>query len=107
MHDAINSLGAGNSLPMTTCQWGVPYIDPSGALEGPAQWTPALANGYRLSDDIAAGWTSILQIYNQAINIMLRGLSGPGNWADADLLQVGNNVLSNAEEESHFAYWAM
>jgi len=106
MQNAITSLGAGNKLPMTTCQWGVPFPTANG-LEGPDDWTPSVANGYRLSDDIAAGWTSILQIYNQAINICLNGKTKSGSWADADMLQVGNNVLSSAEEESHFAYWAM
>ena len=40
---------------------------------------------------------------NEAINVNLRGLSGPGHFADMDLLEVGNGQLSYAEEQSQFA----
>lgn len=96
-----------NILGMLVCQWGLPYITPSGALEGPAQWTPALATSFRVSDDIAQGWENVERIYNEAINVNLRGLSGPGRFADMDLLEVGNNGMTIDEQASHFAIWAM
>lgn len=94
-------------LGMLVCQWGLPYITPSGALQGPAQWTPQLATSFRVSDDIAQGWSNVQRIYNEAINVNLRGLSGPGHWADMDLLEVGNPGMTYDQQVSHFAIWAM
>ncbi|KAH9827796.1 putative alpha-galactosidase [Teratosphaeria destructans] len=100
---AIHSVGIEGLL---ICQWGVPQIMPSGKLIGPAQWTPGLSSSFRISDDVTTSWKSVLRIMNQAININLRGLTGPGHWADMDLLEVGNG-MTEAEQQSHFAIWAM
>ena len=91
---------------MLVCEWGVPYSSPTG-LQGPAQWTPSLATSFRLSDDISNDWISVVRISNQAMNINKRGLNGPGHFADADLLEVGNNALTTDEQKTHFALWAM
>lgn len=104
MGDALKANGIKG---MTICQWGVPYSSPDSGLQGPAQWTGDISTSYRLSDDIAKGWTSILQISNQAMHIAKRGMSGPGHFADADLLEVGNGGLTAAEEKTHFSLWAM
>ncbi|USW55247.1 Putative glycoside hydrolase, family 27, carbohydrate binding module family 6 [Septoria linicola] len=71
---------------MLVCQWGTPYQSPTG-LQGPAEWTPPLANSYRVSDDIAQGWANVMRITSQTIHVNLKGLSGPGRWADMDLLE--------------------
>lgn len=91
---------------MLICQWGTPYQSSSG-LQGPAQWTPPISNSYRVSDDIATGWVNVMRITNEAINVNLRNLSGPGHFADMDLLEVGNSGMTQAEQASHFAIWAM
>lgn len=88
------------------CQWGTPYASPTG-LQGPSQWTKPIASSYRISDDIAQGWGNILRIYNQAIHINLLGRTGPGNWQDMDMLEVGNPGMTDTEQASHFAIWAM
>lgn len=88
------------------CQWGTPYIGSSG-LEGPATWTPPLANSYRVSDDIARGWANVVRILNQAIYINRESLSGPGHWSDMDMLEVGNPGMTIDEQASHFAVWAL
>ncbi|OHF02904.1 hypothetical protein CORC01_01662 [Colletotrichum orchidophilum] len=91
---------------MLICQWGVPYSSPSG-LEGPAEWTKGISTSFRLSDDIASGWGNVYRIYNQAIHIAKSGIIGPGNIADADLLEVGNKGMTVDEQATHFAAWAM
>ncbi|KAI0906897.1 alfa-D-galactopyranosidase/beta-L arabinopyranosidase [Ustulina deusta] len=91
---------------MLVCQWGVPY-SASNSLEGPAQWTKGLSTSFRLSDDIATGWANVYRIYNQAVHIAKSGVIGPGNIADADLLEVGNDGLTLDEQATHFAFWAM
>jgi len=30
----------------------------------------------------------------------------PGHWNDPDMLQIGNGLLTTAEEQTHFALWA-
>ncbi|KAH0421832.1 putative alpha-galactosidase, partial [Aureobasidium melanogenum] len=91
---------------MLTCQWGVPYLSPSG-LQGPAEWTPAVSTSFRVSDDITQGWASVSRIYNEAINVNLRGLNGPGHFSDMDLLEVGQDGMTTDEQATHFAIWAM
>ncbi|KAK6063180.1 hypothetical protein SCUP234_11126 [Seiridium cupressi] len=91
---------------MLICQWGTPYSTSSG-LEGPAEWTKGISTSFRLSDDIAAGWANVYRIYNQAIHIAKSGIVGPGNIADADLLEVGNEGMTFDEQATHFASWAM
>ncbi|KAF4341751.1 alpha-n-acetylgalactosaminidase precursor [Fusarium beomiforme] len=91
---------------MLICQWGVPYST-SGGLEGPAEWTGSLSTSFRLSDDIAQGWSNVYRISNQAIHIAHRNLTGPGHIADADLLEVGNAGMTFDEQATHFALWAM
>ncbi|KAJ8117315.1 hypothetical protein ONZ43_g4236 [Nemania bipapillata] len=90
---------------MLVCQWGVPYSAASG-LEGPSQWTKGLSTSFRLSDDIATGWANVYRIYNQAVHIAKSGIIGPGNIADADLLEVGNSGMTFDEQATHFAFWA-
>lgn len=88
------------------CQWGVPYKS-SSSLKGPVNWTKDLATSFRLSDDISDAWSSVYRIYNQAIYVADTDKTGPGFHADADLLEVGNKGLTTAEQQFHFAYWAM
>ena len=41
---------------------------------------------------------------------MQRGLekyAGPGHWNDPDMLEVGNNGLTNEEERAHFSLWCI
>jgi alpha-galactosidase len=33
--------------------------------------------------------------------------AGPGSWLDLDMLEVGNNVFTTPEEETHFSMWAI
>ncbi|CBQ68925.1 related to Alpha-N-acetylgalactosaminidase precursor [Sporisorium reilianum SRZ2] len=103
MTKALSSVGINKLL---ICQWGVPQKQSDGSLVGPAQWTTGLSTSYRLSDDIAAGWINVVRILNQAIPISLNGRSGPGHFADGDLLEVGNSGMT-IDEATHFAFWAM
>lgn len=33
--------------------------------------------------------------------------TGPGAWADPDMLEIGNGGMTNDEEKTHFALWAL
>ena len=101
-----NALKAAGIPRMLVCQWGVPYSSPTG-LQGPNSWTGGLSTSFRLSDDIASGFNNVYRIYNEAVHIAKSGLIGPGHFADADLLEVGNPGMTFDEQATHFAAWAM
>ncbi|KAF4126531.1 alpha-galactosidase [Geosmithia morbida] len=103
MWDALQEVGIDGML---ICQWGVPFSTDSG-LQGPDKWSREISTSFRLSDDIATGWDNVYRIYNQAVHIARSGLIGPGHIADADLLEVGNPGMTDVEQETHFAIWAM
>ncbi|KAI9714798.1 MAG: hypothetical protein M1820_000087 [Bogoriella megaspora] len=103
MWNALQKVGISGML---ICQWGTPYSSPTG-LEGPNDWTRGISTSFRLSDDIVTGFSNVYRIYNEAIHIAKSGLIGPGHFADADLLEVGNPGMTFDEQSTHFAFWAM
>jgi len=36
-----------------------------------------------------------------------RFASGVGGWNDPDMLEIGNGIMSENEEKTHFALWAI
>ncbi|OJJ33267.1 hypothetical protein ASPWEDRAFT_43343 [Aspergillus wentii DTO 134E9] len=78
------------------CEWGVDF---------PALWAPSLGHTWRIGNDIIPAWRSIARTLNQAVP--QTDFAGPGQWPDLDMLEVGNGVLSRAEEETHFSMWAV
>lgn len=51
--------------------------------------------------DCLFDWLILLQ------NNKYWNISGPGQWSDADMLEVGNGGLSTTEYISHFSLWAL
>lgn len=78
------------------CEWGIDF---------PALWAPAMGNTYRITNDIIPSWRTIPRILNQAVP--QTQLSGPGHWADLDMLEVGNHIFTIPEEQTHFSMWAI
>lgn len=104
MSNALTQVGINKML---TCEWGVAQQTQNGSLIGPAQWTNGISTSFRLSDDIAEGWINVERILNQAIQISHNNQSGPGHFADGDVLEVGNAGMTIDEQATHFAFWAM
>ncbi|KAF5591709.1 alpha-n-acetylgalactosaminidase precursor [Fusarium pseudocircinatum] len=88
---------------LMVCEWGVPA---NGDID-PAVWTKPIATSWRVSADIARGWDSVVRITNEAIHVILQGNSGPGHYGDMDLLEVGNPGMTQSQQATHFAIWAM
>lgn len=84
------------SILFQICEWGVDF---------PALWAPALGNTWRIGNDIIPAWRAIFRTLNQAVP--QASFAGPGQWPDLDMLEVGNNVLTTAEEQTHFSLWAI
>jgi alpha-galactosidase len=66
---------------------------------------PAIANMWRIGFDINATWSSMIGLVDQDQN--LYSYAAPGHWNDPDMLEVGNNGLSDTEGRTHFSMWAI
>lgn len=78
------------------CEWGVDF---------PALWAPSLGHTWRIGNDIIPAWRAIYRTLNQAVVQTL--FAGPGQWPDLDMLEVGNNIFTTPEEQTHFSMWAI
>ncbi|KAJ6076029.1 hypothetical protein N7499_008010 [Penicillium canescens] len=78
------------------CEWG---------LDFPALWAPSLGHTWRIGNDIIPAWRSIFRTLNQAVP--QTSFAGRGQWPDLDMLEVGNNVFTTPEEQTHFSMWAI
>ncbi|CAG7994399.1 unnamed protein product [Penicillium salamii] len=78
------------------CEWGVDF---------PALWAPSLAHTWRIGNDIIPAWRAIFRTLNQAVP--QTSFAGPGQWPDLDMMEVGNDVLTVPEEQTHFSLWAI
>ncbi|CAI7658732.1 unnamed protein product [Penicillium manginii] len=78
------------------CEWGVDF---------PALWAPALGHTWRIGNDIIPAWRAIWRTLNQAVP--QTSFAGPGQWPDLDMLEVGNDILTIPEEQTHFSLWAI
>jgi len=51
------------------------------------------------------------RLFTAFVNLdMQQGLeiyAGPNHWNDPDMLEVGNGVLTSAENRTHFSLWCM
>jgi alpha-galactosidase len=86
MTEAI--LATGRPMVIQICEWGVDF---------PSAWAPALGNSWRIANDITPAYRTIPRILNQAVP--QTSFAGPSRWLDLDMLEVGNNVFTNAEEQ--------
>ncbi|PQE30227.1 alpha-galactosidase D protein [Rutstroemia sp. NJR-2017a WRK4] len=86
----------GRPMLYQICDWGVDF---------PSAWAPALSNSWRITNDIIPQYKTVARILNQAVP--QTSFAGPGHWLDLDMLEVGNNVMTTAEETTHFTMWAI
>jgi len=70
-------------------------------------YVASICNLWREYDDVSdsfESWTSILDFQERA-NLSL--YSGPGNWNDPDMLEIGNGNQTNVEYQSLFSLWSI
>lgn len=94
MRNALDATG--KSLLFQICDWGVDF---------PSAWAPELGNTWRVTNDIIPNWRTIFRIVNQVVP--QTDYAGPGRWLDLDMLEVGNNIFTHSEEQTHFALWSI
>jgi alpha-galactosidase len=94
MHDAL--MNTGRDIFYSICNWGMEYT---------YQWAPKIGNSWRTTMDIKDLWASIE--YNFKQNDLVHASAGPSGWNDPDMLEVGNGGLTEEQERTHFALWAV
>ncbi len=81
---------------------------------GPQRNWGDVSNMWRTTEDIQLVWNTnqtngypmgIQNILN--VNIPLAGNAGPGHFNDPDMMEVGRGTLTDTEQRTHFALWAM
>jgi hypothetical protein len=70
------------------------------------KWIGQEGNLWRVGDDIADNWSSVLTNYTQTSTPGLARYAGPGHWNDADMLETGNPGLTLTEQQSQFTLWS-
>jgi alpha-galactosidase len=84
------------------------------AKTGPQRNWGDVANLWRTTEDIQLSWDTgqtngypmgVQNIVN--VNVPLAGYAGPGQFNDPDMMEVGRGGLSDTEQRSHFALWAI
>lgn len=94
MHDAL--MKTGRDIFYSICNWG---------MESTYQWAPKIGNSWRTTMDIKDLWASIQ--YNFKQNDLVYEAAGPSGWNDPDMLEIGNGGLTEEQEKTHFALWAV
>jgi len=85
-------LATNRPMLVQICEWGVDF---------PALWAPALGNSWRVTNDIIPAYRTIPRILNQVVP--QTNFAGPGHWLDLDMLEVGNDIFTITEEQTHFS----
>jgi len=91
---------AGRPIVFSLCSWG----------EGePWKWAAGVGNLWRTTGDICspgkADWNNAMKV--AAANEKLYEAAGPGHWNDPDMMIVGMDGLSEAQDRSFFSLWCM
>lgn len=95
-------LATGREIVYSICAWHT------------ETWMPQVGQLWRSGEDITDTWYnpndtrpgwSVLKNYE--VNIPNFIFTRPGAWSDPDMLEVGNGRLTEEENKSHFALWAL
>ena len=74
-------------------------------ISEPWKWGAPYGNSWRIAPDLNGTWDDLLRVLDVAAPLWRYG--GPSGWNDADMLQVGNGILTPDEEQAHFSLWSI
>jgi alpha-galactosidase len=102
MRDALAK--SGRPIVFSLCEWG---------STKPWLWAKDVGNLWRATDDITNKWSvsekggglGVVQILDRLDG--LESYAGPGHWNDPDMLEVGNEGLTDTEARAHFSMWCI
>jgi alpha-galactosidase len=94
---------SGRDVVLSICEWGDNH---------PERWAAKVGHLWRTTGDIHDAWEGQKAYMLGMMNIVdkqveLWRYSGPSQWNDPDMLEVGNGGMTTTEYESHFSLWAM
>ena len=96
MSEALKATG--RPIVFSLCQYGLDKVWEWGASVGGNLW--------RTTGDIADNWRSMSRIgFDRETG--LESYAGPGHWNDPDMLEIGNEGMSDIEYRTHMTLWAM
>jgi alpha-galactosidase len=101
---------SGRPIVLSICEWGTAK---------PWLWGKEVGgNLWRTTGDIQDRWggaekwpdgsccsNGVMSIIDQQVG--LQSYAGPGHWNDPDMLEVGNEGMTDVEYRSHFSLWAL
>lgn len=102
MRDAL--VATGRPIVFSICEWG---------KSKPWKWGKGIGHLWRTTGDIRDCWDcdfgrtsgGVLKILD--LQTGLHNFAGPGHWNDPDMLEVGNDILTESESRAHFSLWCM
>jgi alpha-galactosidase len=96
MSEALKN--AGRPIVFSFCQYGLDKV---------WEWGPSAgANLWRTTGDIEDTWRSMSRIgFDRQAG--LESYASPGHWNDPDMLEIGNDGMSDIEYRTHLSLWAM
>lgn len=99
--------GSGRDI-VYSCSWPA-YLGGNESAKPFAAMVAAGCNLWRNWEDIDCGWSSLVQIIGHwgEWGRELAKTAGPGHWHDPDMLLIGNDCLTLAEEQTQLALWAI
>jgi alpha-galactosidase len=94
---------SGRDIVLSICEWGD---------NKPREWAAKAGHMWRTTGDIRDSWDeskghslSFLSILDRQAELWKD--SGPNQWNDPDMLEVGNGGMSATEYKAHFSLWAI
>jgi alpha-galactosidase len=94
---------SGRQVVLSICEWGDNH---------PERWAAKVGHLWRTTGDIYDGWQGkkaymlgMLDILDKQVDLWR--YSGPNQWNDPDMLEVGNGGMTATEYESQFSLWSM
>jgi alpha-galactosidase len=94
---------SGRDILLSICEWGD---------NEPSKWAAVPGHMWRTTGDIFDAWEGksgysigMTNILDKQVNLWSH--SGPNQWNDPDMLEVGNGGMTKTEYEAHFSLWAM
>lgn len=94
MRDALNKTG--RPIFYSICNWGQDDV---------YLWGNKTGNSWRTTGDIQNNWYQVMD--NFIYNSLHPEAATIGGWNDPDMLEIGNGVLNEVEEKTHFSLWAI
>jgi alpha-galactosidase len=91
MRECLNN--SGRPIVFSVCAWGF------------QDWMPSIGDLWRTTGDITDKWSRMVELVDT--NGQYASYSSPSHWNDPDMLEVGNDGMTDVEYRSQFNLWSI